>query len=122
MVAFAHSWDHFGVGSLHRAPTIASTTSVTVTATSQAQTSRSGSALITLIPPAVTTITLPLEVMGATATTKSVQVNVPANSALTGPLNLWLQIHGLEYQTQASVQVNNGAWIALNSQNAALQD
>ncbi|MGC2660851.1 MAG: hypothetical protein WA324_23085 [Bryobacteraceae bacterium] len=102
-------------------PTIASTTSVTVTATSQAQTSRSGSAVITLISPAVTTITLPLEVMGATATTKSVQVNVPANSALTGPLNLWLQIHGLEYQTQASVQVNNGAWIALNSQNVALQ-
>jgi mono/diheme cytochrome c family protein len=64
---------------------------------------------------------LPIEVMGASSTTQSVQVNVPSNSALSGPLNLWLQIHGLEYQTEGSVQVNNGAWIPLNNQNVTLE-
>ncbi|MBV8072071.1 MAG: hypothetical protein JO270_19345, partial [Acidobacteriaceae bacterium] len=65
-------------------------------------------------------VLLPIEVMGANGTTKSVQVTVPANSLLTGA-SLWLQIHGLEYETEASVQVNGSSWIALDTANTQIQ-
>lgn len=108
---------------LYTAPSVISVQqTVTVTATSVASPAVLASATITLSPPVQPAIVLPLEVMASSGTaTNSVQVNVPANSALSGPISLWLQIHGLEYQTQASVQVNNSGWIALNSTNTQLQ-
>ena len=66
------------------------------------------------------TVLLPIEVMGTNGTTKSASVNVSSNSALAGPLKLYLQIHGLEYENQASVQVNNGTWISLNNQTVTM--
>lgn len=71
-------------------------------------------------PPANQAVTLPLEVMGANGVTQAVQLTVPSGSIVSGALNLTLQIHGLEYATEASVQVNGSAWIPLNSQNAAV--
>jgi cytochrome c553 len=64
---------------------------------------------------------LPIEVMDPVSTTTTVSVSIPTSATISGPLNLWMQIHGLEYETQASVRVNNGSWIALNSQNVKLQ-
>jgi cytochrome c553 len=56
--------------------------------------------------------------MGATPTTVPVTFSLPSGSNLSGQLQLWLQIHGLEYQTQASVQANGGAWIPINDSTA----
>jgi hypothetical protein len=63
-------------------------------------------------------IVLPIEVMGPTPTTVSVSFSVASGSNLSGQLKLWLQIHGLEYQTQASVQPNGGAWIPISDSTA----
>lgn len=65
-------------------------------------------------------ILMPIEVMGSAGTTQSVQVTVPSGANLTGSVKLKLQIHGLEYQTQASVQVNDTNWIPLNNANVAI--
>ena len=69
-------------------------------------------------PPVPTRIVLPVEVFGATPTTVPVTFSIPSGSNLSGQLQLWLQIHGLEYQTQASVQANGGAWIPINDSTA----
>jgi hypothetical protein len=58
--------------------------------------------------------------MGAAGTTVCSQINVPASANLDDSLRLFLKIHGLEYETQASVRVNNGEWTALNSLNVTL--
>lgn len=58
-------------------------------------------------------VTLPIEVMNSD--TQSVQVSVPSVPA--GTTQLWMQIHGLEYETQASVQVNGGGWIPITTSN-----
>jgi hypothetical protein len=68
--------------------------------------------------PTVSAVTLPVEVMGAAGFTQSVQVNVA--SVPSGALRLWLQIHGLSYQTQASVQVNSSGWMPINDSTATL--
>jgi hypothetical protein len=68
--------------------------------------------------PTVSAVTLPVEVMGADGMTQTTQVNVPSVPA--GTLRLWLQIHGLKYQTQASVQVNNSAWLPINDTTVTL--
>jgi hypothetical protein len=69
------------------------------------------------------TITLPIEVMGANGTTAPVSFSIPAASAslLSGAQTLSLQIHGLKYQTEASLQVNNSSWIPINSSTVTLQ-
>ena len=59
-------------------------------------------------------VVLPIEVLGSDGFTQSVQVNVPSVNGGQG-VYLWLQMHGLEYDTEASVQVNNGAWMPLNN-------
>jgi hypothetical protein len=58
------------------------------------------------------TITLPIEVFGTPVVTT--QVIVPVGSSVTGAV-LWLQIHGLRYDTEASVQVNNSVWLPLST-------
>jgi hypothetical protein len=107
---------------LYTAPaTISAPQIVTVTATNAAASTQTGTASLTVqasAPPAVTNIVLPIEVMGASSGLAPVSFSVPAGSNLTGQLQLWLQIHGLEYQTQASLEVNNGSWIAINNTTA----
>jgi len=59
-------------------------------------------------------ILLPIEVLGANGTTVSRTVALQAGQV--GPVrSLWLQVHGLRYADQASVQINTGAWIPLNN-------
>ena len=82
-----------------------------------------GGACVVTPPTTSSTITLPIEVMGASGTTASVSFSIPSASAslLSGTQTLSLQIHGLKYQTEASVQVNGSAWIPINSSNVTLQ-
>src|ERR1700675_3260014 len=57
---------------------------------------------------------LPIEVLGADGTTVSRSVALQAEQAESVG-SLWLQINGLGYADQASVQVNTSAWIPLNN-------
>jgi len=72
---------------------------------------------------ASSTITLPVEVMGPNGTTTPVSFSIPAasSSLLGGTQTLSLQVHGLKYETEASVQVNNSSWIPINSSTVTLQ-
>src|SRR5882724_4030591 len=55
---------------------------------------------------------LPIEVLGADGTTVSRTVALQAAQA--GLVrSLWLQVHGLRYAGQASVQINTSPWIPL---------
>jgi hypothetical protein len=118
------------VNGVYTAPlTIASAQMITVTATSQADSTKSASATVSLTPassgsaatgtPTTTTITLPVEVMGPDGTTASVSFSLPESSSLSGA-SLWLKIHGLKYDSEASVQVNNSAWLPLSTGNVTL--
>ncbi len=49
-----------------------------------------------------------------------VSFSLPSGANLSGNLQLWMQIHGLKYQTEASVQVNGGAWIPINDSTVTL--
>jgi hypothetical protein len=117
---------------LYTAPSsVSAQQNIIVTATGSGT---SNSAVVTLNPaaqtpapspapsqPQTTTAQLPVEVMGAAGTTVPVSVNIPQGSNITGPLQLWLQIHGLKYETEASVQFNGGAWIPINTSTVTLQ-
>jgi hypothetical protein len=65
----------------------------------------------------LTNVVLPVEVVGPDGTVRSVTVNVP--SPVSGS-RLWMQIHNLKYDSEASVQVNDGPWIAINTGNSTL--
>lgn len=111
------------VNGVYTAPsTIASSQNVIVTAASVADPSKTATATVSLnaSTPQNTTIVLPLEVMGAAGTTASATVNVPTGTNVNGPLTLWMQIHGLKYETEASVQINNSAWMPLSTGNVTL--
>lgn len=113
---------------MYTAPSsISSQQTVVVTASSSGLTA---TANVTLTPPASQpptpappspssspsgTVTLPIEVMGAAGTTVPVTVTIPSGTNVSGQLQLSLQIHGLKYQTEASVQFNGGTWIPINS-------
>ena len=56
-------------------------------------------------------MTLPIEVIGYNRTTAWVSFSIPTGTNLNG-LSLWLKIHGLRSQNQASVQLNGGPWAA----------
>jgi len=64
---------------------------------------------------------LPIEVLGASRTTESRTFVLQADQA-DSVRALWLQIHGLHYADQASVQVNGSAWIPLNNNSAVLAE
>jgi hypothetical protein len=89
---------------------------VTLTATSVADTTKSAIAAITLTP---SQITLPIEVLGPNGYTAAVSFNIPGGANLSG-LNLWMQIHGLRTQTQASLQLNNSGWQPISEANVTL--
>ena len=57
---------------------------------------------------------LPIEVLGSDGTTTSRTFTLTA-SQCESVRSLWLQVHGLRYQTQASVQVNSSVWIPLRN-------
>jgi hypothetical protein len=106
------------VTGVYTAPaTVGSAQSLILKATSVADPNQSATASITLTPGSSTpsTITMPLEVIGPNGTTVSASVNIPSGANLSGPNVLWMKIHGLRSETQASVQVNNSAWIPINS-------
>jgi len=75
-----------------------------------------GTATVT-VSNVVTKVTLPVEVVGGAGTTQTVTVNV---SSVVSGTQLWLQIHNLKYETEASVQINNGSWIPINTANSTL--
>ncbi|PWU11818.1 MAG: hypothetical protein C5B51_01935 [Terriglobia bacterium] len=60
-------------------------------------------------------ITLPLEVIGPDGTTVVTRFSIPQGVNLAGAFQVSMQIHGLQYQTQASLQVNNSTWLPINS-------
>jgi hypothetical protein len=99
--------------------TIGNVQAVTLTAASVADLTKTATAAITLTP-SVTTITLPLEVLGANGTTASASVTIPSGANLSGQITLWMQIHGLRSDTQASVQVNNSAWLPISNSTVTL--
>jgi hypothetical protein len=112
-------------GGLYSAPSSVTTqTTVTVTAANATNSAQTASATVTLNPaasqtPPPTTITLPLEVIGPNGTTVSTSFNIPSGTNLSG-LNLWMKIHGLRSETQASVQLNSGGWQPINESNVTL--
>ncbi len=59
-------------------------------------------------------ILLPIEVLGSDGTIVSRAFEVPADQT-ESPLFLWMQVHGLRYPHQASVQINDGSWIPINN-------
>ncbi len=87
---------------------------ITVRATLSSDPTKTSTAQITLTaptpPPPLPPIQLPVEVIGLDGMTSTVTFNIPQGSNLNGPIKLWMQIHGLQYQTQASVQINNSGW------------
>ncbi|HYL84904.1 MAG TPA: hypothetical protein VE263_11765 [Candidatus Angelobacter sp.] len=64
---------------------------------------------------------LPIEVLGANGTTVSRAVALSAGQA-ESVHSLWLQIHGLRYADQASIQVNMSAWIPLNNTSVTIAE
>ncbi len=101
---------------MYTAPTsVASQTTVTVTAKNSSTVLATAS--MTLQASVSSTITLPIEVIGANGTTAAVSFTVPSVSS---QMQLAMQIHGLSYQTEASVKVNNSAWIPINSSTVTL--
>jgi hypothetical protein len=59
-------------------------------------------------------ILLPIEVLSADGAAVSRTVALPAGQA-ESVRSLWLQIHGLRYADQGSIQVNTSAWVPLNN-------
>jgi hypothetical protein len=64
---------------------------------------------------------LPVEILGADGTTVSRIFALKAGQA-ESVRSLWLQIHGLRYAGQASVQVNTSAWIPLNGNTVTIAE
>ncbi len=107
-------------GGLYSAPnSVASQTTVTVTAKNSSTVL--GTASITLqVTAQSTAITLPIEVVGPNGTTSAASFTIPSGTNLSGQLKLWMQIHNLKYDTEASVQVNNSAWLPISTGNVTL--
>jgi len=64
---------------------------------------------------------LPIEVLSVDGTTASRTVELRAGEAESAQ-SLWLQVHGLRYADQASVQVNASAWIPLNNNTVTIAE
>jgi hypothetical protein len=64
---------------------------------------------------------LPVEILGADGTTVSRTFALQAGQAESAR-SLWLQVHGLRYGGQASVQINTNEWIPLNSNTVTIAE
>jgi len=97
---------------------------VTIKAAISTEPTKTASAIVTLAgptpPPPVPPIQLPLEVIGLDGTTVTTPFNIPASANLSGALTLSMQIHGLRFETQASVQVNNLGWQPISDSTVTL--
>jgi len=58
-------------------------------------------------------ILLPIEVMGPPGTVVNTQIDVPSGKSAAKSLRL--QTHGVDYEGEASVKINDGAWIPLDN-------
>jgi hypothetical protein len=109
------------IGGVYTAPsTISTQSTVIVTAASLADNTVSAQAIITLVPWSIPAI-MPVEIMGVDGTVNSISFDLPSTSAISGQLRILLQIHGLKYQSQASLKVNQGVWIPVNDSTATFQ-
>ena len=111
---------------LYMAPASISTAqNVSVIATGSGTTA---TGTVSLVPPAPSpapaptqsNIVLPLEALGPNGTTVSASFNVPSSANVGGALTLSMQIHGLRFSGQASVQINNSAWLPISSGSVTL--
>jgi hypothetical protein len=97
---------------------------ISVIATLSTDPTKIARAVITLSaptpPPPIPPIQLPVEVVGLDGMTLTIAFNIPQGSNLNGPIKLWMQVHGLRYQTQASVQLNNSGWTPINDSTVTL--
>ena len=66
-------------------------------------------------------ILLPIEVLGVEGATVSRTITLHDGQA-ESVQSLWLQIHGLRYAHQASVQVNTSAWVPLNNNTVTIPE
>ena len=64
---------------------------------------------------------LPIEVLGDDGTTLTRTLTLQAEQA-ESVRSLWLQIHGLRYADQGSIQVNASAWIPLNNHTVSIAE
>ena len=74
-----------------------------------------------LANPALARVTLPVEVVGESGTTASVNVEVPVGRARQ-VRSLWMQIHNLAYPDMMSVQVNDSNWMSLNNHTVSIAE
>lgn len=74
-----------------------------------------------LANPALARVTLPVEVVGESGTTASVNVEVPVGRARQ-VRSLWMQIHNLAYPDMMSVQVNGSNWMSLNNHTVSIAE
>jgi hypothetical protein len=65
-------------------------------------------------------IVLPIEVFGSNGTTASASFEMPRPLPQLGELQLSLKIAGLEYDSQASLKINNSQWLPISSENVIL--
>jgi hypothetical protein len=113
------------VSGVYTAPaTISTAQTVTITATSVANPNKTATATVALTPSTTTststTVTLPIEVVGAAGTVSTASFTIPQGTSLSGTLQLYLQIHNLKYDTEASVEVNNSGWLPISTANVTL--
>jgi hypothetical protein len=66
-------------------------------------------------------VLLPIEILGANGTTASRSVTLRAELA-ESVQSLWLQVYGLQYAEQGSVQVNSSAWIPLKNNTVTIAE
>jgi hypothetical protein len=66
-------------------------------------------------------VVLPVEVLSAEGAPESRTVALQFGDAEL-VASLWLQVHGVRYANQASVQVNTNPWIPLNNETAAIAE
>lgn len=63
-------------------------------------------------------VVLPVEVFGPEGTTMTTSLYLP--NPPPGPYQLYLKVHGVKYETEASVQINNSIWLPLNTATVTL--
>src|SRR5215469_1307776 len=66
-------------------------------------------------------VLLPIEVVGEDGTTVSRILDLSSEQS-TSARSMWLRVHGVRYADQASVQVNDGAWIPLRNDTVTVAD
>lgn len=72
-------------------------------------------------PAAAADVVMPIEVMGTPSAQKSAPLTL-STAQVTSAKRLFLSLHGLTFEKQASVQVNDGAWLPLNNQTVQIEN